>query len=210
MKHLLRLFLNALTVISLLFLCFVIAARIRGQSHDEAIGRRTFEPHDKLVIERSIELAWSPRGIRCFRWYDVKHPIHIPPGIFGANDLGSDLPYTTDKPSGFFFESTANPNSFWDWPANSTWQRMNFYCTSESYLDGDRKLTLLAAPYWFLALLCGILPASKATSLFRRRHRRQAGFCPICGYDMRATPNRCPECGAASTMEDAKSTEPRV
>ena len=48
-------------------------------------------------------------------------------------------------------------------------------------------------PYWFLALIAAM---PSATHLYRRRRsRRRAGLCAGCGYDLRATPTRCPECG---------------
>jgi len=51
---------------------------------------------------------------------------------------------------------------------------------------------------WSVVLLLGLAPAgSVLAGVRRRRHgaRRAAGHCPSCGYDLRATPDRCPECG---------------
>lgn len=51
---------------------------------------------------------------------------------------------------------------------------------------------LLIVPHWFLALVFAIIP----TLWFRRwRGRFPAGHCQRCGYDLRASEERCPECG---------------
>jgi hypothetical protein len=48
-----------------------------------------------------------------------------------------------------------------------------------------------------IALAPGLLSALWVKHLagHRRRQRRAAGQCVKCGYDLRASPDRCPECG---------------
>jgi hypothetical protein len=60
----------------------------------------------------------------------------------------------------------------------------------------------LTLPYWFLALVASLVPGLwiarfgvLLAQYWRGRRRRSAGLCPSCGYDLRATPQRCPECG---------------
>ena len=86
------------------------------------------------------------------------------------------------------------------WPGN--WRWLGF----EAYRAEARHFLLLppapafgvVAPHWFVALVTALLPArwlllSERRSLRRRRAGR--GLCPRCAYDLRASPERCPECG---------------
>ena len=45
------------------------------------------------------------------------------------------------------------------------------------------------------AVLTAILPALWVVQWRRHRRRGRTGLCPVCGYDLRASPDRCPECG---------------
>jgi hypothetical protein len=55
-----------------------------------------------------------------------------------------------------------------------------------------RRLLLVAAASAGLYLVHGIIVDLRSRV---RDERRARGLCPACGYDLRATPDRCPECG---------------
>jgi hypothetical protein len=53
----------------------------------------------------------------------------------------------------------------------------------------------LYVPSWFVLGATLVLPSLRAVRMLRARRRPKQGLCPSCGYDLRATPDRCPECG---------------
>jgi hypothetical protein len=70
-----------------------------------------------------------------------------------------------------------------------------------SDVDGDGNIYIYkifaAPPFWSIAVSSMLLPTLSAVQRWSCRIRRKVGLCPSCGYDLRATPRRCPECGIA-------------
>jgi hypothetical protein len=95
----------------------------------------------------------------------------------------------------------------WSWhttdPAKlSEWEGLGFAWTSASLdpvLAMDGRLRAVTFPLWFPAAAFAAPPVlSLVRRLYRRLRRPRPGLCPRCGYDLRATPDGCPECGMAA------------
>jgi hypothetical protein len=60
---------------------------------------------------------------------------------------------------------------------------------------GRYQLTYVIVPAWVPVILAAVLPAWRLRRRRQQRLRRETRRCAGCGYDLRATPDRCPECG---------------
>lgn len=65
----------------------------------------------------------------------------------------------------------------------------------------------LWVPYWFLMLVFAILPVRRFYLWVRTRRRRQRGLCERCGYDLRGSLDKCPECGVVFSMGNRRDGE---
>lgn len=139
--------------------------------------------------ERSVELLLGPENLRDWKEYwpegslamwnrDEAAPTPVHFDVFNVVNEFDDL----DR-FGFFF-GTADRNGISSF--------VNFHMTEAS------------VPAWFVMTVFATPFAIRLVRLFRSRRRNAAGLCPACGYDLRGTPGRCPECNWREAGANAK------
>jgi hypothetical protein len=170
---------------------------------------------------------WSHHSTRPIQWTNTDF-------CFGSNRGGLSFNYTrafTRQPEQIRNYSDAYLDGwtyFHDHPGNpvypdllvrapSLFNRLGFYLMMvgpEPFNGMDEHWSAtLVTPHWSLAVLFSLAPLAWSFSIRRRLRtgrRRRLGLCVTCGYDLRASPDRCPECGTPTSTSAASPTNLRM
>jgi hypothetical protein len=140
--------------------------------------------------ERHVDAVLA-RGVIAVH-HDVQTAVELPPGvrerITGCSFGGPERRLVA------YDVSYADPElHFWtyDRELRPTLRRT----TKSGYTVRVNRLEV-TVPFWPLTLVSAIAPALWTVGRVRRCCARRRNHCVACGYDLRATPARCPECGA--------------
>ena len=161
----LRRLFTVLSALSLLLCVAVIVLWVRSYWRWDHVSRHEFEPGRQRIC------AWdSNRGRTSLNW--------------GA------LPSTPDTASSVMWMRTSGP------PRNvPATVRQRWLYEYQVTVNGAETIRYLAVHDVWLVVITSVMPARWLLGVRRRRRLTHAGHCPTCGYDLRATPGRCPECG---------------
>jgi hypothetical protein len=185
MRRIPRILLNTLTLLSLLLFLAALAPWVRSYFVNDWLHYVT-HPQGRQWTQYSIA---SNKGSVYVSYFSFR---------FNSDSQFEDYVRLREAPPGFSYQGYPPRENHY--LTGSAMRRLGFVLDREYDTPdarGSYSFPRAAVPHWFIVLLTAILPASRFYLTFhRRRLRKRVGLCRSCGYDLRATPERCPECGA--------------
>ncbi len=129
----------------------------------------------------------------------------INPGMRQEHLLDSMTHGGSTYPRGLTLQFPPKYNPIFNPPRVYGWSLMGHFSVDDSSLKtgpvGSWQYHGFQLPHWLVAilLLLGGMPLLRRVRVRLKRARRLSdNLCVECGYDLRATPDRCPECGNVS------------
>jgi len=175
-----------------------------------AWGKRSEEWRWRAREERRGENPWGLRGVGSFLasssricdyddgvWRRLLHAIGLFSTLFLAACLFSWIASYQDYHSAVFYTRDK-----WEYLVSSYRGKLTLGSmpSHDRSFDAplDREVWWIEVRYSWLSCALVLAPGAWFYLLSRARARAKRvskGLCPACGYDMRATPEKCPECG---------------
>lgn len=155
------------------------------------------DPHPELALYHHTRKMVSARGglqieDRYEEWDVLAGSLEG--GHYFRGDITSPMGYPLYAPS---YVSSAPPVRKYDVLG------FELAITKPAQWPFIERTNSLTVPLPGVAMVTSLLPAFAFLAYRRRRireHRRRLDKCVTCGYDLRATLDRCPECGSVPVM----------
>jgi|ERR1700722_17680773 len=175
MKRLCRRLINGLAMMSLLVCIATAALWARSYWTAEMFRVGVSRQSGSTLIFWRMKFLTGRGGIQCWSGKGSASP--------GNPTMSGNLRHF-DMPMRYPYDAYSNPPP----AAFAGFQLFRQSTMAESYIGAT-------LPMWFPVALSLSLPLIVARHRRREWLRGRVGVCQHCGYDLRATPNRCPECG---------------
>ncbi len=178
-----------LCMLSLLLCAAMITLWVRSYSGSDYLGRQRIISGDiNTTSSQHHSIKWTRGSIRLEVEDQTAYHYGVPNVVVAS----------PDRPPMWGWGRLGKRHLGWeDLPKSTFWNRFGFhqYETGHGASFYDARIKGIAFPAWLPVVMFAIPPAMWVIFWRRRRRRRGIGLCPQCGYDIRATPQRCPECG---------------